>query len=260
VEPEITLSRREATLRSAATASLAGIALVQALGLPSLFVQGGQLVGLAIAATAACLGLGLSLAAASADATRQVWRVVAAAAVLVIAGWAVPHALAVPGLVGDTGHWTAPAGLACAALAAVCLALAVAAVRPGRAAIRTIATTLVVVVALAPAAAVLLVGLGPGTTGGETVLASGGHLHSLHSHGSPESAIVFQPLPGGHGGRYVYKTTPIPHHTPVGIALMVAAAFVFTYGAVAYLRRRSTTVAPAESLGLAGIDLERGLA
>jgi hypothetical protein len=71
--------------------------------------------------------------------------------------------------------------------------------------------------------------------------------------------MVFQPLPGGHGGRYVYKTTPVPHHTPVGLGLMVAAAFVFTYGAVAYLRRRTT---PLESAGLSGLelDLERGLA
>jgi hypothetical protein len=105
----------------------------------------------------------------------------------------------------------------------------------------------------------LLVGLGPGTLGGETVLASGGHLHSLHSHGSPENAIVFQPLPGGHGGRYVYKTTPVPRHTPVGLALIVAAAFIFAYGAVAYLRRRSATV-ESESVGLAGVNLERGLA
>jgi hypothetical protein len=38
---------------------------------------------------------------------------------------------------------------------------------------------------------------------------------------------------------------------------MVAATFVFAYGAVAYLRRRSM---PDESTGLAALDLERGLA
>jgi hypothetical protein len=205
-------------------------------------------------AMAACVGLGLTLAAASADAARQVWRVVAAAAVLVLAGWAVSHAFAIPGLAGDSGHWTATAGLACAALAAVCLALAVAAVRPTRATVRGLATAVAVLLALAPVVGVLLVGLGPGTAGGETVLASGGH---IHSHGSPESSIVFQALPGGRGGHYVYETTPVPHHTPMGLALMVAAMFVFTYGAVAYLRRRS---APLEAVGLSGLDLETGLA
>jgi hypothetical protein len=247
VETETALSRREATLRSAATTSLAGIALVQAIGLPSLFVQGGQLAVLSMAAMAACIGLGLSLAVASAEAAGQLWRLVAATAVLVLAGWAVPHAFAIPGA-GGTGHWTAMPGLACAALAAVCLALAVSAARPGRAATRTIATALAVVVALAPAAGVLLVGLGPGTVGGETVLASGGH---LHSHGSPENAIVFQPLPGGHGGHYVYRAKPQPHQTAISLGLVVAAAFVFTYGAVGYLRRRT---APVERMALARVE------
>ena len=86
------------------------------------------------------------------------------------------------------------------------------------------------------------------------MLASGGH---IHSHGSPENAIIFQPLPGG-GGRYVYKTTVPLHHSPLGIGLMVAAAFMYTYGAVAYLRRR-TIASRRESSGLAGLDLERGL-
>jgi hypothetical protein len=80
------------------------------------------------------------------------------------------------------------------------------------------------------------------------VLASGGH---IHSHGSPESAIVFQPLPGGHGGHYVYKAKSIPHQTTLTFGLIVTAAFVFTYGAVVYLRRRT---APVESLGLGVID------
>jgi hypothetical protein len=247
VETETALSAREATLRSAATISLAGIALVQAIELPFLFVQGGQLAVLSMGAMAACVALGLTLAAARADAARQVWRVVAATAVVVLAGWAVPHAFAIPGLGADTGRWTAMPGLVCAALAAVCLALAVAAARPGRAAARTVATALVVVVALAPAAGVLLVGLGPGAVGGETVLASGGH---LHSQGSPENAIVFRPLPGG-GGHYVYRAKPAPQQTPFGLGLLVAAAFVFTYGAVGYLRRRT---APVESMALARVE------
>jgi hypothetical protein len=248
VEAETTLTRREATLRSAATTSLAGIALVQAIGLPFLFAQGGQLAVLSMGAMAACIALGLALAAAPADAARQVWRLVAGAAGLVLAGWAVPHAFVIPGIEGATGHWTALPGLACAALAAVCLVLAVAAMRPARVAARTVAATVAVVVALAPAAGVLLVGLGPGTVGGETVLASGGH---LHSHGSPENALVYQPLPDGGGGRYVYRTKPAPHQTAFGLGLTIAAAFVFAYGAVGYLRRRTV---PVERVGLARVE------
>jgi hypothetical protein len=254
VETDTALSRREATLRSVATTCLAGIALMQAIELPSLFVQGKQLAVLSLAAMGLCVALGFALAAAPAGVARQLWRVVAGSAVLVLAGWAVPHAFAVPGLDGDRGQWAALPGLPCAALAALCLVLAVAAVPPTRAAVRGLATGLVLLLALAPVVGVVLVGLGPGTAGGETVLASGGH---IHAHGSGESAIVFQALPGGRGGHYVYKTTPIPHNTPLGLGLMVAAVFVFTYGAVAYLRRRSTRLEPA---GLSGLDLEPGLA
>jgi hypothetical protein len=254
VETDTALSRREATLRSAATTCLAGIALVQAIELPSLFVQGRQLAVLSIAGMGLCVALGLVLAAAPAGVTRQLWRVVAGTGGLVLAGWAVPHAFAIPGLDGDRGHWAAMPGVVCGALGAVCLVLAMAAVPPTRDAVRGLATGVAVVLALTPVVGMVLVGLGPGTAGGETVIASGGH---IHSHGSGESAIVFQPLPGGHGGHYVYKTTPIPHHTPVGLGLMVAATFIFAYGAVAYLRRRTT---PLESAGLSGLDLEGGLA
>jgi hypothetical protein len=173
----------------------------------------------------------------------------------VLAGWAVSHAASIPGLASDRGNWASMPGLVTGALAAACLGVAIAAAPPTRAAVRGLATTAVVSLALTPAVAVAIVGLGPGTAGGETVLASGGH---IHSHGSPESAIVFQPLPGGKGGRYVYKATAKPHNTPVGIGLMAAATFVFMYGAVAYLRRRTT--ASGDSLGLAGFDLDGGLA
>jgi hypothetical protein len=146
-------------------------------------------------------------------------------------------------------------GLPVAALAAACLVVAAIAAPPGRAELRGLAIAAGVTVALAPAVAIALVALGPGTAGGETVLASGGH---LHSHGSVENSIVFQPLPGG-GGQYVFKATAVPHHSPFAIALMAAAAFIFIYGAVGYLRRRS---APAEEqqASLAGLDLEGGLA
>jgi hypothetical protein len=245
------LSRREAMLRSGATTCLAGIALVQAIELPILFVQGRQLAVLSLAAMILCIALGWALAAAPADAGARLWRIVAGTAVLVLAGWAAPRAFAVPGLSSGRVAWGTMPGLASGALGAVCLVLAVAAVRPSRAAARGLATAAVVLMALAPGAAVLVVALGPGTAGGETVLASGGH---IHAHGSGEAAIEFQALPGG-GGHYVYRAVATPHQTALGLGLLVAAAFVFTYGAVGYLRRRS---APPDGVALPG--LERGLA
>jgi hypothetical protein len=178
--------------------------------------------------------------------------VVAGTGVLVVVGWATQHAFSLPGLASDRGSWGSVPGLASASLGLLCVGLAVAAVPPTRAMLRSFATALAVTLALTPVVAIVLVGLGPGTAGGENVLASGGH---IHSHGSPENAIIFKPLAGG-GGSYVYKTTVPPHHTPFGVGLMVAAAFMFTYGAVAYLRRRTT---PAESSAL-DLGLERGLA
>jgi hypothetical protein len=248
VQTETALSRREATLRSAATMSLTGIALVQATEMPPLLAQGRQLAVLSLAATGLCVGLAWKLAASSADAAVRVWRVVAATAVLVLAGWGALHAFGLPGLASDRGDWGSLPGIVCVVLATACLAISIVATRPTRAAVRGVAAAFAVALALAPPAAVLLVALGPGASGGESVLASGGH---IHSHGSPEAAIVFQPLPGGHGGHYVYKAKAIPHQTTFTFGLIASAAFVFTYGAVVYLRRRT---APAESLGLGVID------
>src|SRR3954468_9525710 len=115
MEAETILSRREATLRAAATTCLAGIALMQAIELPSLFVQGRQFAFLSMAAMALCVGLGWTLAAAPADAAAQLGRGVAATGVLVVAGWAAPRVFAVPGLDDARGHWTALGGDACGA-------------------------------------------------------------------------------------------------------------------------------------------------
>src|SRR4051794_10227668 len=249
METGMMLSRREATLRSAATASLAGIALVQAVRLPPLFDEGTQLAVLSIAAMAACLALGLALAAAPADATRQVWRTVAAAAVVVFAGWAATQVFAIPGLTGSRGHWTAMPGAASAALAAACLVLAIVAVPPRRPAARGLATAIAVLLAAGPAAGVLLVALGPGPAAGEAVLAEGGHVHATHS--TYENTIKF--VPGGRGGtgHYVVPAPSNPHQTRLGVALIVASALIFTYGAAAHLRRRT---GPAPSIVFAGIE------
>jgi hypothetical protein len=106
---------------------------------------------------------------------------------------------------------------------------------------------------------VLLVSLGPGTFGGETVLAAGAH---IHSHGAFENAIVYQPLPGGKGGRYVYKATAAPHQSAFEAALIVVAGLIFIYGVVGYLRRRvaagSGFESSRDSVALSGV--ERGMA
>ena len=254
------LSRREATLRAAATSCLVGIALVQAIRLPYLLAQGTQLAVLSMATMAVCVGLGLSLAAASAGAARQLWRAVAAADLLVLAGWVVPHVFAIPGIAGDRGQWSAPAGAISAALAVACLVIAAVAARPTRASLRGLLTTAAVVIALAPGAGVLLVSLGPGTFGGETVLAAGAH---IHSHGSFENAIVYQALPGGKGGHYVYKASATPHQTTFEAALIIVAGLIFIYGVVGYLRRRvaaggsSDSDSLRDSVALSGV--ERGM-
>ena len=242
------LSRREATLRSAATTCLAGVALVEAIELPSLFGQGRQFAVLAMGAMALCLGLCLVLAAAAEGAARHLWSVVAGTAVLVLAGWLAPRALTVPGLAHHQDHWTSMPGGVTAVLAAVCLVIAVVAAPPRRASARALATAAVVFAALLPGVGALIVSLGPGLTGGETSLAAGVHSHS-HA-GLDETLIQFQPISGGHGGHYVYKAPATPHQTAFGIALVILAALIFTYGALGYLRRRTGPTASATLSGL----------
>jgi hypothetical protein len=251
------LSRREAMLRSVATACLAGIALVQALGLPSLFVKGRQFGVLSMAAMTLCVALGWALAAAPADSSRRLWRAVAAAAVLVLAGWAVPRLFAVPGLAFATDHGTTTVGNgggltpadASAALGAVCLVLSVVALRPTRAALRGLVTAVAVLAAMSPALAALFVAIGPGTLGGETTLGTGAH---HHGHASFENAIQFRAGSGLHGSHFVVAVTPQPHQTVFGVALMVGLALLFVYGAVVYLRRRCVPEADVVVRGLEG--------
>ena len=240
------LSRREATLRSAATTCLAGIAVVQALGLPSLLVHGGRFAVLSLAAMALCLGLSLALAAAPASASRQLWRAVAAAAALVLAGWGTPRAFAVPGLAGARGDWAAMPGTAGGGLAAVCLLLAAAAVRSARVTARGLAVALAMLVALGPGVGALLVALGPGPAGGEAAITADVHVHA-HST-APEPDIQLRP--GRHGNHYVTRVTTPPHPTALGAALVLSAAFVLVYGAIGHLRRRSAPHRPVAAPGI----------
>jgi len=242
------LTRREATLRSAATGCLAGIAVVQAIELPFLRVQGGQFLVLSMVAMAACIALGLALAAAPQRASRQVWGLVAVAGVVGFASWLAPRLTTVPGLAHHVGHWVTPGGIA-GVLGVACVALSAAAVRPT---VRGLVTSFAMLVALVPGVAALLVSLGPGLAGGETSLSANVH---VHAHGLDETLIRFQPIAGGRGGHYVYQGIAQPHLTVLGVALLAAATTIFIYGAVGHLRRRS---APADAGTLD--NLEGGLA
>ena len=230
------LSRREATLRSVATVCLAGIALVQAIGVSSVLAEGGHFVGLSLAAMAACLALGATLAAAPAGAARPVWRTVAAAAVVVLVGWALPRAFTVPGLQEARGEWGAMPGAVCAVLAGVCLVAAGLAGRLTPPPARALATALALLVVLSPGVWVLLVALGPGPAGGEQSLAAG-HVHGRLHPAANEQVIEFRAGSGRKGGHYVIAVPAPLRRPPVG--LVVAAALVFTAGAVRHLGRRS---------------------
>src|SRR3954454_12917673 len=107
LEPDVALGRREARLRAAAVACMTGVALVQALGLATLFAQSRLLGVLSLTAMTLCIALGWTLAAAPDRASRPLWRVVAVTAGLVLTGWAASRALAVPGLPGSRGRWSA---------------------------------------------------------------------------------------------------------------------------------------------------------
>src|SRR4051794_17461325 len=246
------LTRREAMLRSIATACLTGVALMLAIGLPSELVHGGRFAAFSLAAMAGCLVLGMTLAVAPASASRLVWRMVAALAAVVLAGWALSHAIAVPGLEAARGRWTAPLGAVCAALAVACVVAAGLAGRPSLPSARALATTLAVLAAFAPGVWVLLVALGPGVVGGEQTLASG-HVHGQpHSAQFGEAAIEYRAGSGRDGGRYVVAVRTPARRAPGELGLVVVMALIFTSSAVGRLRRRTEPATRAAGLGLEG--------
>jgi hypothetical protein len=160
---------------------------------------------------------------------------------------------AIPGAVHHQGHWVVSPGSAAAVMALAGVVLAVVAIRPGRVSVRGLLTGAAVLIAFAPGLGALLVALGPGLSGGLGSLAAGHHAH----HGLDETLIKFQPIAGGHGGHYVYEAPVPPHQTAVGIALIVMAALVFTYGTLGFLRRRA---ASGVSDHLVDDTMERGVA
>src|SRR4051812_27231158 len=195
LEPEAALSRREARLRAAAVTCLTGVALEQAVGLAPLFAQSRLLGVLSLIAMTLCIALGWTLAAAPDRTSRQLWRLVAVTATLVLAGWAASRALAVPGLPGSRGRWTGMPGAASAALAAVALALALVAARPTRASARGLLTAAALLAAMAPGTGVLLVAAAPGPPGGEAAPAAGAPPHP-----PPAPPVAPAPLPPRAGG------------------------------------------------------------
>jgi hypothetical protein len=247
------LSRREANLRSAATTCLAGIALVQAIELPSLYAEGRQFAFLGVMAGLIAIGLAVAFAAASEAAGRHLWRLTAGLSFLVVVGWIVPRVWLIPGATHHQGHWVASPGAAAAVMGLAGLVLAVVAIRPGRASVRGLLTGAAVLLAFTPGIGALLVALGPGLSGGLTSLAAGHHAH----HGLDETLIKFQPIAGGKGGHYVYEASVPPHQTAIGIALIVIAALVFTYGLLGFLRRRAASGASDQ---LIDGTTERGVA
>jgi hypothetical protein len=99
-----------------------------------------------------------------------------------------------------------------------------------------LAIALAVLVVSAPGVWVLLVSLGPGPVGGEQSLAAAhvhGHVHPVVD----EQAIEFRA--GTRGGHYVIAVPAPPRRPPLELELMIAAALVFTSGAVRHLGRRS---------------------
>src|SRR3954469_13733107 len=173
------ITPREAALRTAAVAALCGLAIVQLLALPYALVQGSQIAAISGAAIAGALWLARALSVAGANEGRAAWRGTIALSALAGCGWLVTRAVAVPGVSEDAGKWTSPIGLAGAALAVVALGLSVAAVGRPRA-LRPLGAALAVGLALAPAAALLLVRLGPPPAHRHGLSANSISPHRLH--------------------------------------------------------------------------------
>ena len=202
------LTRRQAALRTAALAALAGLALIQVIELPYAFAQGRQIGVTCVVVIAACAGAAALLLAAPARPARPAWSAVAAVGVVVLAGWCLTRVAAIPGVAEDVGRWMTAPGLASAALALIVLACAAveAELRPSRQAARSAAMALVVVGALTPVAAALVVAAAPGPQGGHHAGAEPGHARAV----ATAAEEPFRPGFGGHAGHYVYPNATPP--------------------------------------------------
>jgi hypothetical protein len=236
------VTAREAALRAAATACLAGIALVLGIELAPVVARSAVLGALVLGGMALCVGAGFVLVAAGASASAAAWRAVAGTATLVLAAWALPHAASLPAPAGARGDWAAMPGGACAGLAAACLGLAALAVRPTRASVRGLAAALFVLLALGPGAAAFVVAAGPGPPGGEAAIATsaaqGAQAAHLHVHATASEPVVLR-RPGRNGDHFVTLVARPRRAPAAGVALLAAAAALFVAGAATSLQRRA---------------------
>src|SRR3954468_10005533 len=179
------LSRRETTLRSAATTCLTGIALIEAIYVPALWARGEQqLAVVSTAAVALCVVVAWALATARVGSPARLWCAVGATGALALTGWAASHASASSRLAGALGGWAALPGGIAALLAAISLAVAVNAAAPRAAAFRVLSCAGVAVpLPPPPIAGAMPHRVAPGAT----VHSSGGH---VHVGGSVEKSIV----------------------------------------------------------------------
>jgi hypothetical protein len=245
----VRLTTRQAGLRAAAVAALAGLALVQVAELPWTLAQSRPLGVLSGTLAAACLALGAALAAARDARAAAPWRAVAALGGAVVAGWVVTRAAAVPGLAAEAGHWTTAPGLAACGLGVAALACAAAGsgARPDAALARGVAVAAALALALAPALAAFVVALGPGPAGGERTF-SGAH---VHAHGA--ATATFRPGFGGHAGHYIYPNAKPPQLPSWGLALAVGLTAGFLSLAGGALRRRAADGRGERSAPVAGV-------
>ncbi|HTN23305.1 MAG TPA: hypothetical protein VL120_04925, partial [Solirubrobacteraceae bacterium] len=254
------LSARQATLRSAAVAALAGLALVQVVEFPYTVAQARHLAVLSGLLAALCVALAAALAAARPASGGAAWRAVGALGALVLGGWVATRLVAIPGSATGTGNWTTAPGLASGGLGLACAGLALAGgggVRPARAAAAAIARGCAVVAALVPAAGMLVVALGPGPSGGERAIAG---VAGAHAHVHEAASAGFRPGFGGHAGHYIYPNATPPHLPAWALALAVGAAALLAYVAASALRRRATPVAATAARSVATGTAPRALA
>jgi hypothetical protein len=207
--------------------------------LPALFAEDVSLGVVSMGAMALGLWLAWMLAAAPPCAP-HLWRLVAAAGGVALAGWAGTRLFAVPGVAGARGGWLSAEAAAAAVAAAASVVLAALAVPLTRRGVRAAATAIVVLAAVGPSVAMTLVALGPRSA---PAASAGAHQHASSN---TDAAIRLRPGFGRDGGHYVIRVPTPPHLTAPGVALLSVAAALFAFGAVASLaqRRRRPASAP----------------
>jgi copper transport protein len=245
------MTKREAALRAVAIAALSGLGVVHLVALPYARLQGPPIAAVCAAAIAASLRVAWSLATAGEREGRAAWRAAVALGVLTCGAFVVTRAVAVPGVAENVGQWTGGLGLVAVALAVSLLtASAIAMAEAGgravalrrRAGLRRVVGATAVGLALAPGAAIALVGLGPAPAHHHGLAPNSISAHAFHTAAVDPSAATarFRPGFGGHAGHYVYPNATRPHLPPAALALAIGAAAAFVWLARASLAGRAT--------------------